>query len=131
MLALPHIRLAWAGRGWSSSQFGAQRSPCVESIVRGVKALGWSARAGPDGAWPHVGAGGPCSGPFSAELSGADACHSSVYAGQRPSPARFPKPAIPVLSFVPELVTMRSIRWLARPTLGTAVAPGSGRVVPR
>ena len=33
-MSLTHTRLAWVGRGWSSSQLGGQRCPWVESVVR-------------------------------------------------------------------------------------------------
>jgi len=43
-MSLTHARLAWVGRRWSSSKFGAHRRPWVESVVRGAKALGCRAR---------------------------------------------------------------------------------------
>ncbi len=53
-MSLTHTRLAYTAGGWSSKRLGAQRSPWVESVVRGVGP--WAARhVSPDGAWPCAG----------------------------------------------------------------------------
>ena len=44
VMSLTHTRLAWVGRGWSSSKCGTHRWPWVESGVRGVNAWGCKAR---------------------------------------------------------------------------------------